>query len=136
MDALLDIFEAMFGLAMFGLAWWVHDKHKSMSRLACIIALVAGLVTYGGPVGTWANNWLGGQAPLILFLLVLFGVIVIVADVKGKKKGADKPALVAFFLVPLFFIGGLASLDEVGGMIGGSIEDIGDKATVQLTTGR
>lgn len=134
MEALQSLVTALFGLALFGAAWHIHTKYR-LTRLACVIAVFAGLATYASPIGIWVNDVLG-NAPLILFLAVLIAIVVIVADIKGKKKGADKPALVAFFLVPLFLIGGLAALPSVLNMVGNGAERIGDRATVQLNIGK
>jgi hypothetical protein len=132
MDTIQNIIGALFGFALFGAAWHIHSKYR-MTRLASLISAAAGFIAYVGPAGVWLNNWLG-QAPLLLFLGVLIGLVVIVADIKGKRKGADKPALVAFFLVPLFFIGFLAALPAVGGMLGDGLEKAGENATTQLSS--
>lgn len=131
MDTIQAIVGAIFGFLLFGAAWHIHSTYR-MTRVASLLAAAAGFIAYVGPAGVWLNRFLG-QAPLLLFLGVLVGIVVIIADIKGKRKGADKPALVAFFLVPLFFIGGLAALPAVGNMLGDGLQKAGNNATTQLS---
>ncbi len=107
-DLLSGILAAVSGLIVFGGAYYVHQKVR-LTRTACVMALVGGLITATGVIGDWANRY-AAQLGIIALVAVAVGICVIVADVKGKKKGADKPALFSFFLVPIFLVSGLAAL--------------------------
>ena len=100
LDMLSNMLAAIGGLIVFAGAWYIHQKVR-LTRTACIMAAVGGFITYSGVVGSWANQY-ASQLGVICAVGVFVGICVIVADIKGKKKGADKPALIAFFLVPIF----------------------------------
>ncbi len=122
---IVAMLNGLAGIALFGVAFFAHSKLR-LTRVGCVIALIAGLVTFGSPAGDWANK-LAAASPWIPFLIVLGLGLVIVADVKGKKKGADKPALIAFYLVPVFFVAFLVALPTVFDDVGDGAEKIGDK---------
>jgi glucose uptake protein GlcU len=109
MIALLSsLLAAVGGLIVFAGAYYVHQKVR-LTRTACVMALIGGLITSAGVLGHWANQY-AKQLGIICLVGVAVGICVIVADVKGKKKGADRPALYSFFLVPIFLVSGLAAL--------------------------
>ncbi len=120
------------GPIVFAGAWYIHQKVR-LTRTACILAFVGGLMTYAAAIGTRVNEY-AAKLGILLVVAVFVGICVIVADVKGKKKGADKPALIAFFLVPLFFVAFLSSLPAVGEQFGDGLEKAGDN--VQQQTAR
>lgn len=107
-EMLTSLLTGLGGLIVFGAAYYVHQKVK-LTRTACVLAAIAGFVTLAGGIGDWANRY-ASQLGIIAVAGVVVGICVIVADIKGKKKGADRPALFAFFLVPIFFLSGLAAL--------------------------
>ncbi len=110
-NLLSGVLAAVSGLIMFAGAYYVHQKVR-LTRTACIMALVGGLMTAAGVIGDWANRY-AAQLGIIALVGVAVGICVIVADVKGKKKGADRPALFSFFLVPIFLVSGLAALPSM-----------------------
>lgn len=111
LDLITNLLAAAGGLVIFAGAYYVHQKVR-LTRTACVAALVGGFVTYGGVIGSWMNRF-AVAAGVACAVGVFIGVCVIVADVKGKKKGADRPALFAFFLVPIFLFAGLTCLTVV-----------------------
>ena len=106
-DMLSSFFAAIGGLIVFAGAYYVHQKVR-LTRTACVAAAVGGFITYSGVVGSWVNTY-AKQVGIVCAVAVFVGLCVIVADVKGKKKGADRPALFAFFLVPIFLVSGLSA---------------------------
>ena len=123
-DMLSSIFSALGGLVVFAGAYYIHQKVR-LTRFACLMAAVGGLITYAGPAGSWLNQF-AAQLGIACAVGVVIGICVIVADVKGKKKGADRPALFAFFLVPIFLASGLVSLSTV---VAPDLRDGVDKTT-------
>lgn len=110
-DLLSNLLAAVGGLIVFAGAYYVHQKVR-LTRTACVAATVGGFITYSGIIGSWANRY-ATQIGILCAVAVFVGVCVIIADVKGKKKGADRPALFAFFLVPIFLVSGLVALSTV-----------------------
>jgi drug/metabolite transporter (DMT)-like permease len=108
LDMLSSLLAAVGGLIVFAGAYYIHQKVR-LTRFACVMAAVGGFVTLAGGLGGWVNRY-AAQLGIIAVVGVIVGIAIIVADVKGKKKGADRPALFAFFLVPIFFLSGLAAL--------------------------
>jgi hypothetical protein len=106
-----SLLAAVGGLIVFAGAYYVHQRVR-LTRTACIAAAVGGFITYAGIIGSWANQY-AKQISIVCAVGVFVGVCVIVADIKGKKKGADRPALFAFFLVPIFLASGLAAMSTV-----------------------
>jgi hypothetical protein len=107
-DMLSGLLAAIGGLIVFAGAYYIHQKVR-LTRFACVMATVGGFVTLAGGIGDFANRY-AAQLGVITLVGVVVGICVIVADIKGKKKGADGPALFAFFLVPIFLMAGLAAL--------------------------
>ena len=107
-DMLDNLFAAIGGLVVFGGAYYIHQKVR-LTRFACIMATAGGFVTLAGGIGDFATRY-ASQLGIVTLVGVIVGIAVIVADIKGKKKGADRPALFAFFLVPIFAMAGLAAL--------------------------
>lgn len=109
---MIDMFSGMLaalgGLVVFGGAYYIHQRVR-LTRTACVLAAVGGFITYAGALGSWVNQY-ASKLGVICAVGVVVGLCVIVADVKGKKKGADRPALFAFFLVPIFLVAGLTAL--------------------------
>jgi hypothetical protein len=110
-DLLSGLLGTVGGLIVFAGAYYVHQKVR-LTRTACVMATVAGFVTYSGVIGSWANQY-ARQIGVFSAVAVVVGICVIVADIKGKKKGADRPALFAFFLVPIFLVSGLVAVSTV-----------------------
>jgi hypothetical protein len=110
-ETLSNLLTAVAGLVVFGGAYYIHQKVR-LTRTACIAAAVGGFITYAGVIGSWANRY-ASQLGVVCAVGVFVGICVIVADIKGKKKGADRPALFAFFLVPIFLMSGLVALASV-----------------------
>ncbi|AEV86847.1 hypothetical protein ACWT_5829 [Actinoplanes sp. SE50] len=112
---MLNMFSSLLatvgGLIVFAGAWYIHQKVR-LTRTACVMAAVGGFVTYSGVVGSWANQY-ARQLGIVCAVAVFVGVCIIVADIKGKKKGADRPALIAFFLVPIFLASGIGVLPTI-----------------------
>lgn len=106
-----NLLNIVGGLVVFAGAYYVHQKVR-LTRAACVMATIGGFVTYGGVIGSWANKY-AAQLGIVCAVGVAVGIAVIVADVRGKKKGADRPALFAFFLVPIFLASGLAAMSSV-----------------------
>ncbi|WP_250029847.1 hypothetical protein [Paractinoplanes maris] len=127
LDMLSSLLAAVGGLIVFAAAWYVHQKVR-MTRTACIAAMVGGFITYAGIIGSWANEY-AKQVGIVCAAGVFVLVCIIIADIKGKKKGADKPALIAFFLVPIFFVSGLVALSTV---IAPSLRNGVDKTTSNM----
>jgi len=96
------------GLPLFGAAYWIHQRLR-LSRFACVLAALAGFMTYAAVIGSWVNG-IAAQVGIVAAIGVIVLGAVIVADVKGKKKGADRPALFAFFLLPIFLVAGLTAM--------------------------
>jgi hypothetical protein len=111
LDMLSSLLAAVGGLIVFAGAYYVHQRVR-LTRTACVAAAVGGFITYAGIIGSWANQY-ASQVGVVCAVGVFVGVCVIVADIKGKKKGADRPALFAFFLVPIFFVSGLVALSTI-----------------------
>jgi hypothetical protein len=111
LDVLSNLFAAVGGLVVFAGAYYVHQKVR-LTRTACVAAAVGGFITYAGVLGSWANQY-AKQVGIVCAVGVFVGVCVIIADIKGKKKGADRPALFAFFLVPIFLASGLVAMSTV-----------------------
>jgi drug/metabolite transporter (DMT)-like permease len=105
---LSSLLAAVGGLIVFAGAYYIHQKVR-LTRFACILAAAGGFVTLAGGLGDYANRY-AAQLGILTLVGVIVGIAIIVADVKGKKKGADRPALFAFFLVPIFLMAGLAAL--------------------------
>jgi len=129
-DTLIAWAAGAGGLLVFGVAWFFHGKLK-LTRAACILAAIGGFMTYGAGVGSWVDE-IAAKVAIVAFILTLGGIGVIIADIKGKKKGADKPALVAFFLVPVFFVSFLFSLPTVFHQLGDGFGKVGDKVTTKI----
>jgi hypothetical protein len=129
-----QLINPVFGVLLFAAAWYIHTKY-ARTRFATVIALLAGLITYNSPIGAWLNDFLGKNAPLLLFIGGLILSVIIFVDIKGKKKGADKPALTAFYLLPIFVVGFIASLPAVFGMGADSAVEIGERAKTQIESG-
>ncbi len=129
METLNSIMDASVGLLLFVVAWFAH--RKKMTRFACIVAFIGGLATYFSPVGGWLNS-LASRWPWLVFTAVAVCVIVIVADIKGKRKGADKPALFSFFLVPIFFVAFCAAIPTMLAPVGAGLDRIGDELSQQM----
>lgn len=102
---------AVGGLVVFAGAYYVHQRVR-LTRTACIAAMVGGFITYAGVIGSWANKY-AAQVGVIAAVGVFVWICVIVADVKGKKKGADRPALFAFFFLPIFLVSGLVAASSL-----------------------
>jgi peptidoglycan/LPS O-acetylase OafA/YrhL len=111
------------GLLVFGAAYYIHQKVR-LTRFACVLAVVAGFMTYNSAIGGYLNRY-AAQVAIFTFCAVIIGIAVIVADIKGKRKGADRPALFAFFLVPIFFVAFLASLPTVADQFGDGVQQTG-----------
>ncbi len=107
-DMLSGLLAALGGLIVFAGAYYIHQKVR-LTRTACVLAAAAGFVTLAGGIGDFAFRY-ATQLGVITVVGVIVGIAIIVADIKGKKKGADRPALFAFFLVPIFLMAGLAAL--------------------------
>lgn len=107
-DLLSGILSALGGLIVFAGAYYVHQRVR-LTRTACVAAAIGGFITVAGSLGDWANQY-ARQLGIACAVGVFIGVCIIVADIKGKKKGADRPALFAFFFVPIFFVAGLTAL--------------------------
>lgn len=122
MSAILGMLSALGGLLVFAAAYYIHQKIR-MTRFACVLAAAGGFMLYATAIGSWLNQY-ARQAVLISFLAVLVGICVIVADVKGKRKGADKPALIAFFLVPVFLVSFLSALPAVMQQAGDGVRQV------------
>jgi hypothetical protein len=106
-DLLSSLLAAVGGLVVFAAAYYVHQKVR-LTRTACVAAAVGGFITYSGVIGSWANRY-ASQVAVVTAVGVFIWICVIVADVKGKKKGADRPALFAFFFLPIFLVSGLVA---------------------------
>ncbi|MER7280452.1 hypothetical protein ABT369_39045 [Dactylosporangium sp. NPDC000244] len=124
MDQITHILQMLGGLVLFGAAYYIHQKVR-LTRTACVVAFGAGLLTYNSEIGGWVNG-VAVKVSIVLFAAVLVGIAVIVADIKGKKKGADRPALFAFYLVPIFFAAFLATLPGVLSGVGGGAGKVGN----------
>jgi hypothetical protein len=129
MDVISSFLSTLGGFVVFAGAYYVHQKVR-LTRTACIVAAIGGFMTYNTSTGTWLNGY-AKQVLLIAGVLVFVGICVIIADVKGKKKGADRPALFAFFLVPVFFVAFLAALPTVLSQAGGGVSKTGDQVQQQ-----
>lgn len=129
MDQITHLLQMLSGVIMFGAAYYIHQKVR-LTRTACVIASGAGFLTYTSELGGWING-VAVKASIVLVALVAVGICVIVADVKGKKKGADRPALFAFFLVPLFLAAFLAALPQVLQDTGKGAGKVGDRVSQQ-----
>ena len=112
------------GLVLFGGAYYIHQRVR-LTRFACVLALLAGFIVYNGQLGGIVNRY-AAQAAVLLFVGVTIGIAVIVADIKGKKKGADRPALFAFFLVPIFLVAFLSTLPSILGQASSGVEKVGN----------
>jgi hypothetical protein len=110
-DMLSGLLAAVGGLIVFAAAYYVHQKVR-MTRTACVAAMVGGFITVAGALGDWVNQY-AQELGIAAVAGVFIGICIIVADIKGKRKGADRPALFAFFFVPVFFVAGLSSLVTV-----------------------
>lgn len=110
-DMLSNMLAAIGGLIVFAGAYYIHQKVR-LTRTACVVAAIGGFITYAGVIGSWANQY-ASQIGIIAAVGVFVGICIIVADVKGKKKGADRPALFAFFLVPIFAVSGLVAISTI-----------------------
>jgi succinate dehydrogenase hydrophobic anchor subunit len=113
---------------VFAAAYYIHQKVR-MTRFACVVAAGGGFMMYATAIGAWLNQY-ATQVTLVSFLAVLVGICVIVADVKGKRKGADKPALIAFFLVPVFLVSFLAALPVVVQQAGAGLQKVSSNMQV------
>ncbi|GAA0719696.1 hypothetical protein Drose_06000 [Dactylosporangium roseum] len=122
MNQITAFLSTLSGLVLFGAAYYIHQKVR-LTRTACVIAAAAGLLTYTSAIGTWVNS-IAAKASILLVAAVVVGICVIVADVKGKKKGADRPALFAFFLVPLFLVAFISTLPNVLDQVGDSVDRV------------
>jgi len=107
-DLFSSLLAAVGGLVVFAGAYYVHQRVR-LTRTACVMALIGGLITAAGVIGDWANRY-AAQLGIIALVGVFVGICVIVSDIKGKKRGADRPALYSFFLVPVFLVSGVAAL--------------------------
>jgi hypothetical protein len=126
-NMLSGMLAAVGGLIVFAGAYYVHQKVR-LTRTACVAAAVGGFITYSGIIGSWANQY-AQQVGIISAVGVFVGVCVIVADIKGKKKGADRPALFAFFFVPIFFVSGLVALSTI---VAPSLQNGVEKTTTNM----
>ncbi len=124
MSVVLGWLATLGGLLVFAAAYYIHQKVR-LTRFACVLAVVAGFMTYNSGVGGWANRW-AAQVAVVTFCAVIVGIAVIVADIKGKRKGADRPALFAFFLVPIFLVAFLSSVPSVLDQFGDGLRQTGD----------
>lgn len=122
MSAIFGMLSALGGLLVFAGAYYVHQKVR-LTRTACVAAAVGGFMMYSTAIGSWLNQY-ARQAAVVSVVAVFVGICVIVADIKGKKKGADKPALFAFFLVPIFIVSFLAALPQVLDKAGDSFRQV------------
>lgn len=104
---LSQMLAAVGGLLVFAGAYYVHQRVR-LTRTACVAAAIGGFITYSGVIGSWANKY-AQQIGIIAAVGVFIWTCVIIADVKGKKKGADRPALFAFFFLPIFLVTGLVA---------------------------
>lgn len=114
---------ALGGLLVFGAAYYIHQKLR-LTRFACFVAVAGGLMVYNGQLGALVNQY-AAELAIGLFCGMLILVAVIVADVKGKKKGADRPALFAYFLVPIFLVAFLSTLPAVLDQVSGGVQKTG-----------
>lgn len=130
MSAILGFLSAIGGLIVFAGAWHIHQKTR-LTRAACIMAAIGGFMTYETVIGTWLNRY-AVQVGVIAAVAVVIGICVIVADIKGKKKGADKPALVAFFLVPIFLVAGLSAVPPLVTQAGNGLEKVSSNVSTQM----
>ena len=119
-ETLSNVLTAIGGLLVFGGAYYVHQKVR-LTRTACVAAAAGGFITYAGAIGGWVNRY-ASQLGVVCAVGVFVGLCVIVADVKGKKKGADRPALFAFFLVPIFLMSGLVALSSLAQQAGHGVQ--------------
>ena len=108
---LSGILSTIAGLVVFAGAYYTHQKVR-LTRTACVMAMIGGFITLAGAIGSWVNQY-AVQLGVICAVGVAVGIFIIVADIKGKKKGADRPALFAFFLVPIFFVSGIAAVGSL-----------------------
>lgn len=120
------------GLIVFAGAYYIHQRVRQ-TRFACIVAMLGGLMTLASAIGPWVNQYARAVA-ILAAVGELVGIAVIVADVKGKKKGADRPALFAFFLVPIFFGTFLATMPTLLTQAGNGLKQV--SSSVQTHTGR
>lgn len=130
MQSILGVLSALGGFIMFGGAYYVHQKVR-LTRTACIMAAAGGFMTYATATGAFLNRY-AAQMTIVSFVAVAVGICVIVADIKGKKKGADRPALFSFFLVPVFIVAFFAGLPTVIQQTGNGIQ----KATTSVNVGK
>ncbi len=127
MSHVLAWLSTLGGLVIFAAAYYIHQKVR-LTRTACILATVGGFMTYTSAIGSWVNGF-AVQTGVIAAAGVVVGVCIIVADIKGKKKGADRPALFAFFLVPIFLVAGVLALPAVIEQAGAGV----GKTTTNIT---
>ena len=120
--------SALSGLILFGAAYYIHQRVR-LTRTACVIAAAAGFLTYGAAIGGWANRMASQFWWVLVAGMLKMGICIIVADIKGKKKGADRPALFAFFLVPVFLAAFLAALPTVLRQVGDNVQRVGNNVS-------
>ena len=126
-DMLSGMLAAVAGLIVFAGAYYVHQKVR-LTRTACVFAAIGGFITYAGVIGSWVNRY-ATQVGILCAVLVAVGICVIVADIRGKKKGADRPALFAFFFVPIFLVSGLMAVTSI---VAPLLRDGVQKTTTQM----
>ena len=129
MSSILGILSAFAGFIVFGGAYYIHQRVR-MTRFACVMAAAGGFMTYGTATGQFLNRY-AATAGVICGVAVLVGVAIIIADVKGKKKGADKPALFAFFLVPIFVVAGLTAVSGMVSQTTGGLQSVTSNMSVK-----
>ena len=129
MDAFAVWTSTLAGFVFFGVAVFAHRKR--LTRFACVLAAIAGFMTYAAAIGTAINDF-AARFPVLLVAGVAVGLIVIVVDIRGKRKGADKPALFAFYLVPIFLVAFITSLPKVLADAGDGLRKTGEQITSQM----
>lgn len=129
LDVIKNWLPTLGGLLVFGAAYYIHQKVR-LTRFACVLALLAGFMVYNGQIGSLVNRY-AAQVAIITFCAVIIGIAVIVADVKGKRKGADRPALFAFFAVPVFLVSFLAAAPAVLSQSSEGIQKVGNNVQQQ-----
>jgi hypothetical protein len=128
MNQILGFLSGLGGLVVFAGAYYVHQKVR-LTRVACVVAAIGGFMLYASATGQWLNRY-AAQTAIIAVVAVFIGICVIVADIKGKKKGADRPALFAFFLVPVFIVSFFAALPTVIQQAGNGVERVTNNMSV------